>query len=66
MKTNPTIQKAVKVATIAGSSVLVVNSVMKLVGVKSVREALMPAVSILVGIAAFNYALQAKAPELKK
>jgi hypothetical protein len=61
---NPTLQKTVKVATIAGAAVIVVNSAMKLVGVKSAKEAVMPVVSILVGIAAFNYAMTAKTDEV--
>jgi lysylphosphatidylglycerol synthetase-like protein (DUF2156 family) len=60
MKTNPTIQKAMKVATIAGASVLVVNAVMGLTKASSVRDAVMPLVTILVGVAAFNYAFQSK------
>jgi hypothetical protein len=60
MKTNPTIQKTIKVATIAGASVLAVNAVMSLTKVASVKEAIMPLVTILVGVAAFNYALQSK------
>ena len=60
---NPTVQKTVRVVTIAGASILVINSAMKLMGVKSAREAIMPVVTILVGVAAFNYALQSK-PEM--
>lgn len=54
---NSKVNKAIQVATIAGASVLVVNSAVSLSKVKSVKEAIMPCVSILVGIAAFNYAL---------
>lgn len=54
---NQKVNKAIQVATIAGASLLVVNSAMSLVKVKSVKEAIMPSVSILVGLAAFNYAL---------
>lgn len=61
---NPTVQKTVKVATIAGAAVLVVNSAMKLIAVKSPKEAIMPVVSILVGIAAFNYAMTTKIDEI--
>ena len=56
--TNPTVNKAIKIATIAGSSVLVINAVMGLTNVTSIRSAVMPIVTILVGAAAFNYALQ--------
>jgi hypothetical protein len=60
MKTNPTVQKGIRVATIAGASILVVKSALALTGVKSPKEAIMPIISILVGVAAFNYALQTK------
>jgi hypothetical protein len=60
---NPTVQKTMKVATIAGASIIVVRSAMQLMGVKSVKEAIMPVVTILVGVAAFNYAMQSK-PEV--
>ena len=66
MKTNPTIQKAVKVATIAGAAVLVVNSAMSLMKADSPRGYAMPLVSILVGVAAFNYALSSSAPVVVK
>lgn len=58
MKTNPTVQKTIKVATIAGASLLVLNSAMSLMKVSSPKEAIMPLVSILVGVAAFNYAIR--------
>jgi uncharacterized spore protein YtfJ len=58
MKTNPTIQKAMKVTTIAGASVLVVNAVMGLTKASSLKETIMPVITILVGVAAFNYAFQ--------
>jgi hypothetical protein len=57
---NPTMKKTVKVVTIAGSAVLVVGAGMALISAKSVREAVMPLVSILVGVAAFNYAMNEK------
>ena len=60
MNTNPTIQKTVKVVTIAGASLLAIRSAMSLMSVKSPKEAVMPIVSILVAISAFNYALQSK------
>jgi hypothetical protein len=60
MKTNPTVQKGIRLATIAGASILVVKSALALTGVKSPKEAIMPIISILVGVAAFNYALQTK------
>lgn len=57
---NPTIQKTVKVATIAGASVLVISSAMQLMSTKDLKGAIMPVVSLLVGVAAFNYAMQSK------
>lgn len=58
---NPTVKKAIKIATIAGSSVLVINAAMSLMKVSSPKEAIMPLVTILVGVAAFNYAMRASA-----
>lgn len=65
---NENVQKVVKVVTIAGAAVLVLNSGMTLV--KSAtsgnfKGAIMPAVSVLVGLAAFNYAMKST-PTLKK
>ena len=57
---NPTVQKTVRVATIAGASVLVISSAMQLMSTKDLKGAIMPVVSLLVGVAAFNYAMQSK------
>lgn len=62
---NPTVQKAVKVATIAGAAVLVVNSAMNLMKADSPKGYVMPLVSILVGVAAFNYAMGATTVQVK-
>ena len=62
---NPTLAKTVKVVTIAGASVLVLRSATQLMGVKTAKDAIMPLVSILVGVAAFSYALSAPAPTLE-
>lgn len=65
---NQNLQQAMKVATIAGSAVLVLNSAMGLLKAGTslnLKGAVMPTVSILVGLAAFNYAMQSK-PTLKK
>ena len=65
---NEKIKQVVKVVTIAGSAVLVLNSVMGLVKAgttMNVKAAVMPTVSILVGLAAFNYAM-ATTPTIKK
>ena len=63
---NPAVKKTVKVVTIAGSAVLVVGAAMSLVSAKSVKDAAMPLVAILVGVAAFNYAMKDKVEEVKK
>jgi hypothetical protein len=55
---NPNVKQAIKIATVAGSSVLVINSAMSLLKISSPKEAIMPLVTILVGVAAFNYALK--------
>ncbi len=65
MMNNPNVKSVVKVVTIAGSAVLVLNAAMSLTKVKDVKSAIMPAVSILVGVAAFNYAM-AKTPVIKR
>lgn len=57
---NPTVQKTVKVVTIAGSAVLVVGAAMSIMSAKNAKEAVMPIVAILVGVAAFNYAMKDK------
>ena len=62
---NPTVKKTVKVVTIAGSAVLVVGAAMSVMSAKNVKEALMPVVAILVGVAAFNYAMRDKIEETK-
>lgn len=65
---NANVKSVVKVVTIAGSAVLVLNSAMGLLKAGSslnLKGAVMPTVSILVGLAAFNYAMQDK-PMLKK
>lgn len=64
--TNPNVNKAIRIATIAGSSVLVINAVMGLTKVTSIRDAIMPIVTVLVGAAAFNYAMQSKPEVLVK
>jgi sulfite exporter TauE/SafE len=53
MKMTPTTQKVVKYATVGGASILIINSAIQLANVKSVREAVMPIINILVGVSAF-------------
>ena len=54
---NANVQKAMKVVTIAGSAVLVLNAGLALTKATGLKSAAMPLVTILVGIAAFNYAM---------
>ena len=56
---NANVKSAVRVVTIAGSAVLVLNSAVSLVKAgtsMNLKGAIMPTVSILVCLAAFNYA----------
>jgi len=62
---NENVKNVIKIVTIAGSAILIVNNGMKLTGVSSPKGAVMPLVSILVGLAAFKYAM-ASTPTLKK
>lgn len=58
-----TMNNVFRVVTIAGSAVLVLNSAMSLLKAgkdMDLKGAVMPTISILVGISAFNYALQSK------
>lgn len=60
---NPTVRKTIRIATIAGSAALVVGAGMSILTAKNIKEGIMPAVAILVGIAAFNYAMADKQKE---
>lgn len=62
---NPTVQKTVKVVTIAGSAVLVVGAAISIMSAKNAKDAVMPIVAILVGVAAFNYAMKDKVETTK-
>jgi hypothetical protein len=65
---NVQMKQFVKVVTIAGSTLLVLNSGISLVKAGSAMDfkgAVMPLVSILVGLAAFNYAMTST-PVIKK
>lgn len=63
---NANVQKAMKVVTIAGSAVLVLNAAMALTKATGIKSAAMPLVTILVGIAAFNYAMGSSVVITKK
>jgi hypothetical protein len=54
---NANLQKAMKVVTIGGSAILVLNAAMQLTKATGFKSAAMPLVTILVGVAAFNYAM---------
>lgn len=53
-----TTKKVIGAVTIAGAGILLVNSAIQLAGVKSIKGAIMPSLGILVGLSAFNYAMQ--------
>lgn len=57
---NSNVQQGVRMVTIAGSSILILGAGMSLLTTKDVRSAVMPLVSILVGISAFRYAINDK------
>mgnify|MGYP006266281649 CR=1 FL=1 len=60
---NPNVQKAVKVVTVAGSAIIVLGAGMQLMKQPfTVKGSIMPLVTILVGVAAFNYAMKSSAP----
>lgn len=63
---NQNVKKVIKVTTIAGSAILIVGAGMSLLSAKSIKEAIMPSVAILVGLGAFNYAMSDKIPTLKQ
>jgi uncharacterized membrane protein YqgA involved in biofilm formation len=53
-----TTKKVVGAFTIVGAGILLVNSALQIAGAKKIKQALFPALGILVGFAAFNYAMQ--------
>ena len=53
-----TTKKVVGVITVLGAGLLLVNSAIQIASAKSIKQALFPAVGVLVGFAAFNYAMQ--------
>lgn len=64
MKVNTS--QVMKVVTVAGSAILVVNSAMAAFKAGSIKGAIMPVVSIIVGVAAFNYAMASTTVTVKK
>lgn len=53
-----TTKKVIGAVTVVGAGLLLVNSAIQIAGVKSLKQALFPALGLLVGFAAFNYAMQ--------
>lgn len=53
-----TTKKVIGAVTIAGAGILLVNSAIQIASVKSLKQAIFPALGMLVGFAAFNYAMQ--------
>ena len=53
-------QQVLKMTTIGGSSILAVGAIMQLTKVKSISEAIMPVLGLLVSVSAFSYAMSAE------
>jgi len=53
-----TTKKIVGAVTSAGAGILLVNSAIQIAGAKSIKQAIFPTLGILVGLSAFNYAMQ--------
>jgi hypothetical protein len=53
-----TTKKVIGAVTVVGAGLLLVNSAIQIASVKSLKQALFPALGLLVGFAAFNYAMQ--------
>ena len=62
---NANMKTAINIATMAGATVLIVSSVMKIAKSKSVKEAAMPGLGILVGLSAFRYSLTEQKSTIK-
>lgn len=54
-----TSQQILKWTVVGGSAVIAVNSVFQLTKVSSIREGVLPVITLLVGVSAFSYALTA-------
>lgn len=58
---NPNVQKALKIATIGGSSIITIGAAYQIVTNvtkgASAKDYLMPAITLLVGLSAFTYAM---------
>jgi hypothetical protein len=54
---NPTLKKAIDITTVAGASVLLVNSALEMTKSKDIKGIIFPVIGIFVGVAAINYAI---------
>ena len=54
---NPTLKKAIDIKTVAGASVLLVNSALEMTKSKDIKGIIFPVIGIFVGVAAINYAI---------
>jgi hypothetical protein len=54
---NPTLKKAIDITTVAGASVLLVNSAIEMTKTKDIKGIIFPVIGIFVGVAAINYAI---------
>jgi len=60
---NVNVQKAINYATIGGAAILIVGAAKQLVSTPfTAKGSVMPIISVLVGVAAFNYAMKANSP----
>ena len=54
---NPTLKKTIDITTVAGASVLLVNSALEMTKTKDIKGIIFPVIGIFVGVAAINYAI---------
>ena len=54
---NANFKKVIDVTTIAGASVLIINSALEMTKQKEMKKLIFPIVGIFVGVAALNYAV---------
>jgi hypothetical protein len=54
---NANFKKVIDVTTIAGASILIINSALEMTKQKEMKKLIFPLVGIFVGVAALNYAV---------
>jgi hypothetical protein len=54
---NANFKKVIDITTIAGASVLIINSALEMTKQKEMKKLIFPIVGIFVGVAALNYAV---------